>query len=70
MYDFRLGVIVESFKLEMREAIQKAAFLGAKGLQMYATRGDYTPENLSASGRKELLDFVKSNGFRSVRGFR
>ena len=62
MYKFPIGAMVESFKLDTKSAILKAAEIGAKGLQMYSTRGENAPENLIGSKRKELLDFVKSNG--------
>ncbi len=62
MYDFPIGVMLDSFKLDTKTAAQKAALLGAKGLQMYATSGEYSPEALTVSKRKELLDLVKSNG--------
>ncbi len=62
MYDFPIGVMLDSFKLDTKTATQKAAKLGAKGLQMYATSGEYSPENLTGSKRKELLNMVKSNG--------
>ncbi len=62
MYDFPIGVMLDSFKLSTKNAIEKAALLGAKGLQMYATSGEYSPEALTPVKRKELLDMVKSNG--------
>ncbi|MBR5271026.1 MAG: sugar phosphate isomerase/epimerase [Clostridia bacterium] len=62
MYNFPIGVILESFKLERSQAIKKAAELGANGIQMYATEGENSPENLNAAQRKALLDEVKSNG--------
>ena len=62
MYQFPIGVMLDSFKLETNEAIKKAAEIGAKGVQMYATRGEHAPENMSASARKELLDRMKSSG--------
>lgn len=62
MYKFPIGAMVESFKLDTKSAILKAAEIGAKGLQMYSTRGENAPENLVGAKRKELLDFVKSNG--------
>jgi sugar phosphate isomerase/epimerase len=62
MYNFPIGVMLDSFKLDTKTAIEKAALLGAKGLQMYATSGEYSPEFLTKSKRKELLDMVKSNG--------
>ena len=62
MYQFPIGVIVDSFRTDTRTAILKAAALGAQGIQMYSTRGVNAPQNLTPSMRRELLDFVKSNG--------
>ena len=62
MYQFPIGVMLDSFKLDTKEAIAKAVEIGAKGLQMYATSGKYAPENLNTAQRHELLDIVKSNG--------
>ena len=39
MYNFPIGVILESFRLPRSEAIKAAAALGANGIQMYATSG-------------------------------
>ena len=64
MYQFPIGVIVDSFRTDTRTAILKAAALGADGIQMYASRGENCPENLTPTKRRELLDFVKSNGLR------
>lgn len=62
MADFKIGVIVDSFRLDIKEAVKKAKEVGATGIQVYATRGPMSPENLSASQRKEFLDMVTSNG--------
>lgn len=62
MYQFPIGVMVDSFKTDTKTAILKAAKLGAQGLQMYSTTGENAPENLKGAKRRELLDFVKSNG--------
>ena len=64
MYRFPIGVIIDSFRTDTRSAILKAAELGADGIQMYSTSGANAPENLSSAARRELLDFVKSNGLR------
>ena len=64
MYQFPIGVIIESFRTDTRTAILEAAKLGAQGIQMYSSRGENTPENLTPAKRRELLDFVKSNGLR------
>ncbi len=62
MFNFPIGVLLESFRLPLDEALDKAAELGFKGIQIYATTGAQAPENLSASQRKELLDKIKSRG--------
>ena len=62
MYKFPIGAMVDSFKLPTQEAVKRAAEIGAKGLQMYSTTGENSPENLVGSKRKELLDYVKSHG--------
>ena len=51
MYKFPIGVMVDSFKLDTKSAILKAAEIGAKGLQMYSTNGENSPENLVGSKR-------------------
>lgn len=62
MADFKIGVIVDSFRLGVREGIEKAREVGASGIQVYATSGPMAPENLTVKQRKELLDMVTSNG--------
>lgn len=62
MADFKIGVIIDSFKLGTKEGIMKAKEVGASGIQVYATRGAMAPENLTIAQRKELLDMVTSNG--------
>lgn len=62
MADFKIGVIVDSFRLGIREGIEKAKEVGASGIQVYATSGPMAPENLNTKQRKELLDMVASNG--------
>lgn len=62
MYQFPIGVMLESFRMETVPAIEKAASIGAKGIQMYATKGIHAPENMTSADRRELLDIMKSNG--------
>lgn len=61
MYNFLIGVILESFKLNRSKAIEKAAEIGAKGVQMYATNGKNSPENLTKSDRNELKREIESH---------
>ena len=62
MYNFPIGVIIDSFRCDLKEAVKKAADLGANGIQVYASRGEMDPDNMTPAKRKEFLDVVKSNG--------
>ena len=64
MYNFPIGVLLESFRVDTKTAIEKAAAMGVDGLQLYATKGENSPEALTAEKRRELLDMVKSNGLK------
>jgi len=62
MYNFPIGVIIDSFRCDLKEAVKKAAQVGANGIQVYASRGEMDPDNMTPAKRKEFLDVVKSNG--------
>lgn len=62
MYNFPIGIMLDSLRMDNKSAIETAAKMGAKGLQLYATRGENSPEHLKGAKRRELLDMVKSNG--------
>ena len=64
MYQFPIGVIINSFRTDTRTAIEMAAKLGAQGIQMYSSRGEDAPEFMTREQRRELLDIVKSNGLK------
>lgn len=57
----KIGVIVDSFRCGIYEGIKKAKEVGVEGIQIYAVKGDMAPENINASERKKLLDYIKSN---------
>lgn len=60
MGSLKIGVMIESFRLGVKEGIKKAAEIGADGFQIFATSGEMDPGNLSQSGRKDFLNFVHS----------
>lgn len=62
MYDFSIGVMLESFRQPTPVALKKAKEIGATGIQMYAVDGEHAPEQLTGGKRRELLDMVKSEG--------
>lgn len=62
MYKFPIGIMMESLREDDKTAIASASAMGVKGLQLYATKGDHSPEEMDSARRKELLDMMKSNG--------
>lgn len=55
----KIGVMAESFRCDFRTAIEKAAALGAEGVQKYAVGPELSWTDAQI---KEALDIVKSNG--------
>lgn len=62
MYKFPIGVIVDSFRLPIPEAIKKAREIGATGLQVYSTSGEMAPENMTEEKIREFNQLVADNG--------
>ena len=62
MGKLKVGVMIESFRLGVKEGIRKAAELGADGFQIYVTSGEMAPWNMSQSARREFRHFVDSLG--------
>ena len=62
MNKFPIGVIADSFRKPMPEALAMAAKMGAKGVQVYATNGEMSPEELKGQKRRDFLNMVKDNG--------
>ena len=54
--------MTDSFRLDVREGIRRAAELGADGLQVYAVRGEVCPEAMDASKRREFRAFCGGLG--------
>lgn len=59
-----IGVITDSFRLPLREALAKAKEVGADGVQIYAVSGEMDPDNLSKDARKELAKYIDSLGLK------
>ncbi len=51
---FKIGVLADSFRLPPREGVRRARELGADGVQVYAVKGEVSPE---AMGRAERAGF-------------
>ncbi len=62
MYDFKIGAMLESFRMKPYEAMERAASLGVDGLQMYCSYGDMAPENMTSSRIAEIRSEMQKNG--------
>ena len=62
MNRFSIGIILDSFRKPFPEALKLTSQLGAQGIQVYATQGEMSPENLVGQKRKDFLNMVKDNG--------
>ncbi len=62
MYSFPIGVLLDSFRTDVPSALKKAAGVGVQGIQVYATHGELSAENLTGVKRREFLDMVKAHG--------
>ena len=64
MKKFPIGIILDSFRKPILEALDLTAALGADGIQVYATRGEMAPENLVGEKRRDFLREVKARGLK------
>ncbi len=63
MKNFKLGVILESFRLPLREATLAAEKIGADGVQIFANSEGFAPvERITGEGKRELLDVLGASG--------
>ncbi|WHY16807.1 sugar phosphate isomerase/epimerase family protein [Paenibacillus sp. G2S3] len=58
----KIGVIVDSFQVGVKEGLRKAKEAGADGVQIYAVQGEFDPANLSPSARREWKEYIASLG--------
>ncbi|MGI2294637.1 sugar phosphate isomerase/epimerase family protein [Paenibacillus sp. GXUN7292] len=58
----KIGVIVDSYQVGVREGLKKAKAAGADGVQIYAVKGEFSPQALNAAARKEYRDYIESLG--------
>lgn len=62
MYNFPIGVMLDSFLLDTPAAIRKAVEIGAKGVQMYSTTGEHSPEQMTPAKISELKAMMSDAG--------
>lgn len=62
MKDFRIGVIIDSFKKGFHEGVLSARLVGAAGIQVYAVDGEMDVKNLTDEIIREKMHFINDNG--------
>lgn len=62
MKDFKLGVMLESFLLPWKDAVTCAAQIGADGVQIRATDGEFSPSVITKDKKAELINVLSANG--------
>jgi L-ribulose-5-phosphate 3-epimerase len=58
----KIGVIVDSFRVGIKEGLLKAKEVGADGVQIYAVSGEMDPANLTNEDRKHWKQYIESIG--------
>ncbi len=58
----KIGVITDCFKTTHIEAIAAAAELGAAGVQIYATTGEFSPQTLTAEEKSKYKGLLSEKG--------
>lgn len=64
MYNFPVGVMLDSFRKSPKEALLLAAASGADGIQLYATHGELAPENMDAAARRDFRSRTADAGLK------
>lgn len=64
MYNFPIGVMLDSFRKSPKEALLLAAASGADGIQLYATHGELAPENMDAAARRDFRSRTADAGLK------
>ena len=62
MYPFSIGVLLDSFRTDWREALKLAEKTGVSGIQVYATSGEFAPRKYVESPSPGVPRRCKSHG--------
>ena len=58
----KIGVIISSFRLPADAALERAAAVGAQGVQLWNAGGEHSAENLDAGQRRQLRQRISALG--------
>ena len=62
MYQFPIGVLLESFRESPRQAMESARALGLSGVQVYACGGYFDIDGITETKKRELRTWLSDNG--------
>ncbi|MDR1638782.1 MAG: sugar phosphate isomerase/epimerase [Clostridiales bacterium] len=62
MQPFKIGAIADCLRLPIIESVFKCAELGVEGVQLYAVKGELSPESLTSSAIAEYRRAIESSG--------
>ncbi|MDF2686846.1 MAG: xylose isomerase, partial [Clostridia bacterium] len=62
MNNLKIGIMADSLKKSFKENIEQAKELGGEGVQIYATHGEMSPENLTPALIAEKKSIIAANG--------
>lgn len=62
MFDFPIGVLLNSFRTDVSTSLKAAKEVGATAIQVSATNGYLDIDKVTVEQRKEFLNMVKANG--------
>lgn len=64
MARFKIGVMVDSFRLPIPQGVVKAREVGADGMQVYAVGGEISAASMDAEARRNFRQLVADNGLQ------
>lgn len=59
MYDFKIGVLVESFRTDFETSLKKAKNIGVQGIQLYVTEGENDFRTFDSSRAAVFNELIK-----------
>lgn len=65
MKQFQVGVMLDSFQMDLEASIGAAQSLGAEGVQISAVQKSMNPDVFDKIRRRDLLDLLKAHGLKA-----
>lgn len=62
MKSFPIGIILESLKLPLEQALETVEAMHVQGIQVYATKGELSPKHITTQMRSQFPKMVSDHG--------